>query len=213
MHLLNYPNQNKQIKNSMMNKFNSLAIYLLFLVTLLKPISTKLGVTILTSKVLLQTNNVNAKNKDYWGKKGNESFYKGNYFEAIFNYTEHLKKDPNSSKAYFSRGLSKRKIGDYYGGIIDYLKASKISPKEAYIFEDLGNIYNYDLKNYKKAIEYYSTAIRLKPDFVKAYANRAFAYENINNFQKSILDYKKAIEINNSDPNLYNYLSNAQYVL
>ena len=73
MHLLNYPNQNKQIKNSMMNKFNSLAIYLLFLVTLLKPISTKLGVTILTSKVLLQTNNVNAKNKDYWGKKGNES--------------------------------------------------------------------------------------------------------------------------------------------
>ena len=197
----------------MIKKFNFFAIYLLFFVPLLKPISTKLGVTILTSKVLLQTNKVNANNADFWWKKGNESFDKGNYFEAIFNFTELLKKDRNSSKAYFNRGLSRINIGDYYGGIIDYLKASKISPKESYIFVGLGNVYNYDLNNYKKGIEYYSTAIRLEPNTVNAFINRGIAYEKIGNFEKSILDYKKSIEINNSDPNLYGFLSNAQYNL
>ena len=197
----------------MIKKINALAIYLLFLVPLLKPISTKLGVTILTYKVFLQTNKVNAENADFWLNKGNESFDKGNYFEAIFNYTELLKKDRNSSKAYLNRGMSRINIGDYYGGIIDYLKASKISPKESYIFEDIGDVYNYDLNNYKKAIEYYSTAIRLEPNSVYAYNNRGYVYQNINNFEKSILDFKKSIEINNSDPYIYYELARSQFNL
>ena len=51
---------------------------------------------------------------------------------------------------------------------------------------------------YQDAIEAYSEAIELNPNYVKAYNNRGVAYRNLGEYQQAMRDYGRAIEI---DPN------------
>jgi len=48
----------------------------------------------------------------------------------------------------------------------------------------------------KKAVNYYSKVIQLKPDFACAYNNRANLYSDLLDYKNAILDYKKCIELN-----------------
>ena len=48
---------------------------------------------------------------------------------------------------------------------------------------------------YDKAIADYTEAIRLKPDFADAYANRAFAYGSLEQFDKAVADCNEAIRL------------------
>jgi tetratricopeptide (TPR) repeat protein len=52
-----------------------------------------------------------------------------------------------------------------------------------------------DQEQYDKAIADYTEAIRLKPDFADAYANRAFAYGSLEQFDKAIADCNEAIRL------------------
>jgi len=54
-----------------------------------------------------------------------------------------------------------------------------------------------------KAIEYLNEAIRLKPDYVKAYNNRGIAYGNLGQYQRAIQDYDKAIRLKPDDAEIY----------
>ena len=56
--------------------------------------------------------------------------------------------------------------------------------------------YSYSaLSNQKKAIEYYTKAIKLNDTYTIAYNNRGIAYKLLEEKQKAIEDYGKAIEI------------------
>ena len=55
----------------------------------------------------------------------------------------------------------------------------------------------YQEKDYLKAIEHYSNAIKLNPQMAGAYYNRGLAYySNNNEVERAIKDYNKAIELN-----------------
>lgn len=56
----------------------------------------------------------------------------------------------------------------------------------------------YSDKNYEKAIEYYSKAISIDPNFVKAYSKRGGVYGMLERYNEAIADFTKAISI---DPN------------
>ena len=51
-------------------------------------------------------------------------------------------------------------------------------------------------KEYDKAIEHYTTAIELNPEFAKAYNSRSFVYRMKENFKAAIQDCNKLIELN-----------------
>lgn len=51
----------------------------------------------------------------------------------------------------------------------------------------------------KKAIEYLNNAIKLKPDYAKAYYSRGDAYKNLGQYQRAIKDYNKAIRLKPDD--------------
>jgi tetratricopeptide (TPR) repeat protein len=55
----------------------------------------------------------------------------------------------------------------------------------------------------KKAIEYLSNAIKLKPDYTDAYNNRGNAYANLGQHQRAIEDYNKAISLEPDDATAY----------
>ena len=53
---------------------------------------------------------------------------------------------------------------------------------------------------YKKAITHFTEALKLKPDFDAVYKNRAFAYYQIDKFDKAIEDYSKLIDSGYGSP-------------
>lgn len=58
--------------------------------------------------------------------------------------------------------------------------------------------------NPKKAIEYLTNAITLKPDYADAYYSRGFAYYDLGQYKTAINDYDKAISLHPDDAIAYN---------
>jgi len=67
--------------------------------------------------------------------------------------------------------------------------------KEARVWFGKG-MYSFGTEQNQSAIDNYTKAIELDPEYAAAYANRAAAYHNIGQTQQAIDDYTKAMEIN-----------------
>ena len=62
---------------------------------------------------------------------------------------------------------------------------------------------NGDLGKYEEAIEDYTKAIVLKPDYAEAYNNRGFAWHSLGLYERAIEDYNKAIELKPDNAVIY----------
>ncbi|MBF0473129.1 MAG: tetratricopeptide repeat protein [Nitrospirae bacterium] len=105
-----------------------------------------------------------------------------------------IKLNPQDAKAYFDRGVSYGKLGNYQQAINDYNKAIELNPQFANAYVHRGNSYA-DLHNYQQSISDYNKAIELNPQDVFAYYNRGDSYYFLGNYQQAISDYTKAIEL------------------
>lgn len=89
-------------------------------------------------------------------------------------------------------------IGVIIIGLLVWSMVSTLSKKD---YNNLG-LEQYQRKNYKKAIEYYTKAIEADHDNAKAYHNRGLAHfkqggwKHTEPFEKAISDYTRAIELN-----------------
>ncbi len=72
-----------------------------------------------------------------------------------------------------------------------YLK----DPQFYYALYNIGYINLVYLKDYPKAVEYFTKVIEIKPDYTDAWYNRGFAWEMQKNVENSRNDYKKALEL------------------
>ena len=70
-------------------------------------------------------------------------------------------------EAYDLRGNTKISLSRYRDAIVDYDKAIKIDPQNAYLFFWRGFAFE-SMKEYRKAIEDLSISLRLDPDFFLA---------------------------------------------
>lgn len=61
-----------------------------------------------------------------------------------------------------------------------------------------------DRQEYEQAIEEYTRAIEINPDFVNAYYNRGLTYSDLERYQRAIADYTKAVELNPEYLDAYN---------
>ena len=57
--------------------------------------------------------------------------------------------------------------------------------------------------HFEAAIADYSTAIRLNPGHCRAYYNRAFSHDRLQQFHAAIADYSKALEIEPGNATAY----------
>lgn len=67
-------------------------------------------------------------------------------------------------------------------------------PAVYFAYYNLGNAYK-DIKDYPKAIEAYSGALKVKADYSSALFNRAHAYGDMQNHQAAVEDYSKVIKM------------------
>jgi tetratricopeptide (TPR) repeat protein len=82
-----------------------------------------------------------------------------------------------------------------------YVEAKSVVDNEALALEWFEK--GYAETDNKKKIEYYSKAIRLKPDYANAYNNRGNANEELSNNEEAILDYDKAVKLKPDDADAY----------
>ncbi|OSZ79721.1 hypothetical protein CAP36_00185 [Chitinophagaceae bacterium IBVUCB2] len=85
-----------------------------------------------------------------------------------------------------------------------YREAIKIEPDNPKLFFDLSDCYAL-LDKLEEAISLLDTAITLDGSYAPFYNNRGLYHNNLYEEKKSIVDFKKAIEL---DPNNYVYYSN-----
>jgi len=65
--------------------------------------------------------------------------------------------------------------------------------------------------NQQEAADYYTKALKLKPDFERAYFNRALANDALHNTKAAIADYDQAISLNPKSEEVYNARGWAYY--
>ena len=68
----------------------------------------------------------------------------------------------------------------------------------------------YQSGNYPKAIEHYTQAIDVKPDYAEAYFGRGNAYDDLKDYRKAIADYTEAIKYKSNYVEAYNNRGNAK---
>lgn len=90
-----------------------------------------------------------------------------------------LKKDPDSFDNWIGLGVQRKAINDYEGAGECWEYAGVIRPLNYVSFNNLGELYGYYLKDYKKADDNFLTAAKNGPDQIYIYRNMYEFYRNI----------------------------------
>jgi tetratricopeptide (TPR) repeat protein len=123
---------------------------------------------------------------------------RGDYQEAIKQYTEAIKADPKYAEAYNYRALAYAALHNYVMAFADFAQALKIDPSYWAAYVDRGAVYE-KLGDYKSAIADYTQAIKIDPKDAKAYNNRGAVYYNLGDYKSATKDARKACELGNCE--------------
>lgn len=129
-----------------------------------------------------------------------------NYNEAISYYDILINKKPTIPLYYHKRGLCYEETKQYELAEKDYNKIIELEPKSerGYFFRGALHL---KTEKYKNAIEDFEHASNIKPGEYVYWLNLAFAELKEKQYEKSINHLIKCIELNNSVPESYFYLS------
>jgi Flp pilus assembly protein TadD len=130
-------------------------------------------------------------------QKGNESFLKGDYVEALREYESALN-DRNYFNALFNKAVTLRKLGGSYEAIHFYDRFLQIDPNSASAWLNKGEALD-TLGRHIEAVQSYDTALQIDPTKAMVWNNKAKSLVNLGNYFESIQCAEKALEIN---PNL-----------
>ncbi len=120
-------------------------------------------------------------------KKGICDLKTNNIANAVEDFTNSIKYNPDNYDAYHLRSKAYRKLGNYELALKDANNAIELFGKFAEAYNNRGSIY-YLLGKPDEAINDFTKAISLRPDYSGAYYNRSLVYSNLKK------DYKLAKE-------------------
>ena len=82
-----------------------------------------------------------------------------------------LQKDPEDLNAWIELGLRYKAINDYQGALESWEYVSLMSPTNIVSYNNLGNLYHYELRDYVRAEMSFLQAIKNDPHYILSYAN------------------------------------------
>jgi len=94
--------------------------------------------------------------------KGNDFFNSGKYIEAIAEYTEALKRDPNNYRVYSNRAACYAKHADWSRAVDDCDRCLSFDPKFVKAYIRKGKI-QHMLKKYNNALETFQKGLDIDP--------------------------------------------------
>lgn len=137
--------------------------------------------------------------RDLFLKLGNLADDLGYYEVAIASYEQVLKYAPNSTNAWYKRGLSLRQLGLFQEAVLSFNKAIELQGNDADIWYERG-IALRKLKRYEEAIASYRQALELQPNKHEAWNNYGIALRKLGRLTEAVSSYDRALEIKPKDP-------------
>jgi tetratricopeptide (TPR) repeat protein len=128
--------------------------------------------------------------------------------DAIRDYTEALRVDPNLAFAYENRGMLYDESGERDKALKDFSEAIQLDPNLYHAFLGRGLI-DMERKDLDQAIEDFSEAARIDPSSAAAYNNRGLAYSYKKDFDRALANFDAAIQLR---PNYAAALADRGYV-
>jgi len=127
---------------------------------------------------------------------------KGEYDQAIADYTEAIKKWGGKDYLYYNRALSYKGKKEYDKAIADLTESLRLNPKYADAYSSRGSAYD-EIKEYAKALADYGQAIALKPDKASLYYDRAIVHMNAGDNDRALADYDESLRRDPKDASAY----------
>jgi tetratricopeptide (TPR) repeat protein len=138
----------------------------------------------------------------FYNSRGSYFYQTEDYDEAISDFGEAIRLDPNDAQAYYNRGSAYDEKKDYDKAISDYSEAIRLDPHYASAYWKRGAIYFYEKDDYDKAISDFTQEIKLHPNAV-TYLSRGESYFSIGEYDKAISDYSDVIRLDPNDAVAY----------
>ena len=126
--------------------------------------------------------------------RGAEADQRGQYSEAIANFTKAIELNPDYAEAYYARGHVYGKQGEYDQSIANLTKAIELNPDYAQVYYFRGLTYS-GQGEHDQAIQDFTKAIELNPKLAEAYYFRGLTYSGQDEHDLAIQDSTKAIEL------------------
>lgn len=114
--------------------------------------------------------------------------------DALKDYSEALKTDPQHAVAYNNRGVLRRNRKQWDQAIQDFDEAIRINPEYVTAYYNRGNAYH-DQQKLERAAADFSRAVELDEKCVPAYYNRALVYHDQRNYRQAVDDYNTTIRL------------------
>lgn len=119
----------------------------------------------------------------------------GNLGEAEQAYQKQLAVDGNNSVAHNNLANVLRDEKKFEEASQHYEQSLKLSPKSINTYINLGNLYQYSLKDTGKAIEVYNRGIEANPESVDLNILVALAYERAGDKENAQKSFEKALKL------------------
>jgi tetratricopeptide (TPR) repeat protein len=117
------------------------------------------------------------------------------YEDAIRNYREVLRSNPDSAEAHNNLGVVYETLGRYEDAEKEYQAALKIEPEYARAHNNLGVVYD-KYGHHEDAVKEYQAALRIDPDYAKAHNNLGVVYRRLGRYEDAVRELKAALRIN-----------------
>ena len=139
----------------------------------------------------------NFEKRDAYHTLGDNLFLQENYQLSIEAYTNAIKLDRSSSKAYLGRGIVYKKLKNYDYAEGDFLEALNQGMRNGLLYSLLGDI-NFNTKNYQQGIYYYELAIKYyeKDEYLAgSHFWKGYSLLKINRIDEACDDFKIAYKL------------------
>ena|GEM_PF-879167 len=132
-------------------------------------------------------------------------YRKGHNDQAITKLDGLIQQQPKSVDAYISRGAAYQQKGESHKALADFNQAIGLDPKSARAICDRAILEDVLLQQPNKALADYNEAIRLAPEFQRAYVNRGVHFLEQHDYDRAVLDFTRAIQLQPDDPGTHAY--------